>query len=93
MNITEERKPYVISMTDAAQIDQVEQWSKYIGMTRTKAVTAACMLAFKYEQLKLENELLKRKLAAAEREDNMSIVDGLLAEALKQILEDDTRNK
>lgn len=66
MNIAEEKKPYIISMTDEAQIATVDGWAKHIGMTRTKAVTAACMLAFKYENMRIENELLKRRLEIAE---------------------------
>lgn len=85
MTITEEKKPYIVSITDAAQIDTVDKWTKYVGMTRTKAVTAACMLAFKYEQVKLENEILKRKLAIAERDDVHA--SDAMTNLLKQILE------
>lgn len=59
---TADRKPYVISMTEPHQIDVVEKWTGFLGITRTKAVTAACMLAFKYESLRRENEMLRAQL-------------------------------
>lgn len=59
---TADRKPYVISMTEPQQIDVVEKWTGYLGMTRTKAITAACMLAFKYEEMRRENEMLRAQL-------------------------------
>jgi hypothetical protein len=79
---TADRKPYVISMTEPQQIDVVEKWTGYLGMTRTKAITAACMLAFKYEEMRRENEMLRAQLIE-QRAGSMS--DEALIEMLKKL--------
>lgn len=87
MTTTEDRKPYVISITDVAQITAVERWAKYIGMTRTKAVTAACMLAFKYENMRIENEMLKKRLEIAEGNMITPPSHDLIAELMRSAME------
>jgi adenylosuccinate lyase len=61
-------KPYVISMTNPEQIAIVEKWAKYNNMTRTKAIAKACFMAFEYELMKSENEILRHMIIPAEEQ-------------------------
>ena len=60
-------KPYVISMTNPEQIAIVEKWAKYNNMTRTKAITKACFMAFEYELMKSENAILRHMIVTPQK--------------------------